>query len=187
MQEVTDEQHQWQVSQEFQLLGKALTASSTTSAGCTTSRRPATYMTTFRSSHFCTSMTFERRRERELRSLYPCRLSAHDPGASPPAGATPTRRPTSSGARAISTTSRSVVATTRSTAPRSLRYFPAIPDSQAWHIFDPTLGMQYHFNPDLMAYASWGKGFKAGGWTTRLSAVITTPSCEIPARVLEDL
>ncbi len=56
------------------------------------------------------------------------------------------------------------------------RYFPAIPDSQAWHIFDPTVGVQYHFNPDLMAYASWGKGFKAGGWTTRLSAVITSPT-----------
>ena len=26
-----------------------------------------------------------------------------------------------------------------------------------------------------MAYVSWGKGFKAGGWTTRLSAVIPTP------------
>ena len=44
-----------------------------------------------------------------------------------------------------------------------------------WHIFDPTLGIQYHFNTDLMAYASWGKGFKAGGWTTRLSAVIPSP------------
>jgi iron complex outermembrane receptor protein len=49
------------------------------------------------------------------------------------------------------------------------RYFPNIPDSQAWHVFDPTLGVQYHFNDDVMAYASWGKGFKQGGWTTRLS------------------
>lgn len=57
----------------------------------------------------------------------------------------------------------------------TLRYFPGIPDSQAWHIFDPTLGVQYHFNSDVMAYASWGKGFKAGGWTTRLSAVIPSP------------
>lgn len=52
------------------------------------------------------------------------------------------------------------------------RYFPSTPDSQAWHIFDPTLGIQYHFTSDVMAYASWGKGFKAGGWTTRLSALI---------------
>jgi iron complex outermembrane recepter protein len=55
------------------------------------------------------------------------------------------------------------------------RYFPNIPDSQAWHIFDPTVGVQFHFNDDVMAYASWGKGFKAGGWTTRLSAAITSP------------
>ena len=27
-----------------------------------------------------------------------------------------------------------------------------------------------------MAYTSWGKGFKAGGWTTRLSAVIPSPT-----------
>jgi iron complex outermembrane recepter protein len=55
------------------------------------------------------------------------------------------------------------------------RYFPPIPDSQAWHIFDPTVGVQFHFNNDVMAYASWGKGFKAGGWTTRLSAPIASP------------
>ena len=57
-----------------------------------------------------------------------------------------------------------------------LRYFPAIPDSQSWDIFDPKLGIQYHFSPDVMAYASWAKGFKQGGWTTRLSAVIADPT-----------
>ena len=56
-----------------------------------------------------------------------------------------------------------------------LRYFPNIPDSQTWDIFDPKLGIQYHFTNDVMAYASWAKGFKAGGWTTRLSAVIPSP------------
>jgi iron complex outermembrane recepter protein len=56
------------------------------------------------------------------------------------------------------------------------RYFPNIPDSQAWNIFDPTLGAQWHFTDDVMGYVSWGKGFKAGGWTTRLSiAPITSP------------
>ncbi len=63
-----------------------------------------------------------------------------------------------------------------------LRYFPNIPDSQAWHIFDPTLGIQYHFNPDVMAYVSWGKGFKAGGWTTRFGAVLPTPPGPVAAR-----
>jgi iron complex outermembrane receptor protein len=52
------------------------------------------------------------------------------------------------------------------------RYFPNTPDSQAWHIFDPTLGVQYHFTGDVMAYFSFNKGFKQGGWTTRLSDAI---------------
>ena len=55
-----------------------------------------------------------------------------------------------------------------------LRYFPPGDNSQSWHIFDPTVGAQYHINNDVMAYLSWGKGFKAGGWTTRLSKVITS-------------
>ncbi len=55
------------------------------------------------------------------------------------------------------------------------RYFPNIPDSQAWHIFDPTVGVQYHFDQDVMTYLSWSKGFKQGGWTTRLSAAIPSP------------
>ncbi|HKD55286.1 MAG TPA: TonB-dependent receptor [Steroidobacteraceae bacterium] len=56
-----------------------------------------------------------------------------------------------------------------------LRYFPGVPDSQSWDIFDPKLGIQYHFSPDVMAYASWAKGFKQGGWTTRLQAGIDSP------------
>lgn len=56
-----------------------------------------------------------------------------------------------------------------------LRYFPPIPDSQSWDIVTPTAGIQFHFDKDVMAYLSWSKGFKAGGWTTRLSAGITDP------------
>jgi iron complex outermembrane receptor protein len=58
--------------------------------------------------------------------------------------------------------------------PGAFRYFPPGDNSQSWRIFDPTLGVQYHINDDVMAYLSWGKGFKAGGWTTRLSAAITS-------------
>jgi iron complex outermembrane receptor protein len=58
--------------------------------------------------------------------------------------------------------------------PGVFRYFPPGDNSQSWRIFDPTLGIQYHINDDVMAYLSWGKGFKAGGWTTRLSAQITS-------------
>jgi len=52
------------------------------------------------------------------------------------------------------------------------RYFPVGDNRQTWNVFDPTLATQFKFNDDAMAYLSWGKGFKAGGWTTRLSANI---------------
>jgi iron complex outermembrane receptor protein len=52
------------------------------------------------------------------------------------------------------------------------RYFPIGDNRQTWNVFDPTMAAQYHFDSDVMAYLSWGKGFKAGGWTTRLSANI---------------
>jgi len=54
-----------------------------------------------------------------------------------------------------------------------LRYFPNVWDSQDWNVFTPTVGTQYQFTPDVMGYLSWSKGFKSGGWTTRLSNPIT--------------
>ncbi len=36
--------------------------------------------------------------------------------------------------------------------------------------FTPTVGLQYHLDANLMAYASYARGFKTGGWTTRLTA-----------------
>jgi iron complex outermembrane recepter protein len=55
-----------------------------------------------------------------------------------------------------------------------LRYFPDVVDHQNWNVFDPTVGMQYHITPDMMAYVSFSKGFKSGGWTTRLSNPIAS-------------
>jgi iron complex outermembrane receptor protein len=49
------------------------------------------------------------------------------------------------------------------------RYFPPGEQSQKASIFTPTLGAQFHLNDDVMFYTSYSKGFKAGGWTTRLS------------------
>ena len=51
----------------------------------------------------------------------------------------------------------------------AVRYFPPGVDSQKWNVFTPTVGAQYHVNNDMMLYASYSKGFKSGGWTTRLS------------------
>ncbi len=55
-----------------------------------------------------------------------------------------------------------------------LRYFPADQQSQTFNIFTPTFGVQYKVTPDLMVYSSWSKGFKSGGWTTRLSDPIAS-------------
>ena len=49
------------------------------------------------------------------------------------------------------------------------RYFPPGEQRQEYDVFTPTVGAQWHINPDVMLYASFSKGFKAGGWTTRLS------------------
>jgi outer membrane receptor protein involved in Fe transport len=35
--------------------------------------------------------------------------------------------------------------------------------------FSPKLGVQLHPDDDVMLYASWSKGYKTGGWTTRLT------------------
>lgn len=53
-----------------------------------------------------------------------------------------------------------------------LRFFPAGVNHQTFYLFTPTAGIDYHFTDDLMAYFTWSKGFKSGGWTTRLSAPI---------------
>jgi iron complex outermembrane recepter protein len=58
------------------------------------------------------------------------------------------------------------------------RYFPVGDNKQTWNVFDPTMAVQYHFDTDTMAYLSWGKGFKAGGWTTRLSANDTAEAAQ---------
>jgi iron complex outermembrane recepter protein len=54
-----------------------------------------------------------------------------------------------------------------------LRYFPSAPLKQTFSVFTPTIGVQVQFTDDVMAYATWSKGFKSGGWTTRLSNPIT--------------
>ncbi len=70
----------------------------------------------------------------------------------------------------------------------TVRYFPEGQNSQTWHIFDPTFGVQYHFNDDVMAYASWGKGFKAGGWTTPpVRGDHRRQGSRVPARIHQDL
>ncbi|MFM9936313.1 MAG: TonB-dependent receptor [Novosphingobium sp.] len=50
-----------------------------------------------------------------------------------------------------------------------LRYYVAGTQQKKFNNFAPKVGLQYHPNDDVMVYASWSKGYKTGGWTTRLS------------------
>jgi len=51
-----------------------------------------------------------------------------------------------------------------------------------FNVFTPTAGLQYHINSDVMAYVSYSKGFKTGGWTTRLQNPLApaTPGGPLP-------
>jgi iron complex outermembrane receptor protein len=48
--------------------------------------------------------------------------------------------------------------------------YPIGEQHQEFNEFTPTANLQYHFTDDVMGYASYAKGFKTGGWTTRLTA-----------------
>jgi len=57
-----------------------------------------------------------------------------------------------------------------------LRYFPADQQEQTFEEFTPEVGVEFHFSDDVMAYAKYSEGFKSGGWTTRLSNPISDAS-----------
>jgi len=50
-----------------------------------------------------------------------------------------------------------------------LLFTPDVPYSRTFDVFTPTVGLQYQITPDAMAYATYSKGYKDGGWTTRLT------------------
>jgi iron complex outermembrane receptor protein len=54
-------------------------------------------------------------------------------------------------------------------AGQPLRYYVAGVQHKTFSNFSPKVGVQLHPNQDVMVYASWSKGYKTGGWTTRLS------------------
>jgi outer membrane receptor protein involved in Fe transport len=47
-------------------------------------------------------------------------------------------------------------------------YVPGV-NKKKFSNFSPKVGVQIHPNDDVMLYASWSKGYKTGGWTTRLT------------------
>jgi len=56
-------------------------------------------------------------------------------------------------------------------------YTPVGPYTQDFYQFTPTVGANYQLTPDVMAYFSYSKGFKDGGWSTR----ITQPEPALPS------
>ena len=58
-------------------------------------------------------------------------------------------------------------------AAQPLRYFPPDQQKQTFTEFTPEVGLQWTFSDDAMTYVKYSEGFKSGGWTTRLSAPIT--------------
>lgn len=177
IQEVTDAQHQWQASQEFQLLGKALDNKLNYVTGLYYFKE-AGYVHDYVPFE---GILFVYDQSNDVENTNYAAFIHADYALTDQWGFTVGGRYTSvkadflGGQSDLNNFPFIGAGGLPSSANAVLRYFPATPDSQSWHIFDPTVGVQFHFNSDVMAYASWGKGFKAGGWTTRLSAVIPSP------------
>ncbi len=47
---------------------------------------------------------------------------------------------------------------------------PIAQQERSFDNFSPRLGLEYHPAEDMMLYASFSKGYKSGGWTTRVSS-----------------
>ncbi|MEH3108014.1 MAG: TonB-dependent receptor [Sphingomonas fennica] len=50
-----------------------------------------------------------------------------------------------------------------------LRYYIAGVQRKKFNDFSPKVGVQLYPTDDIMVYGSWSRGYKTGGWTTRLS------------------
>jgi len=174
---VTDAQHQWQVSQEFQLLGKALNDNLNYVGGLYYFKE-AGYVhdyVPFEDILFVYDVANDVQNEDYAAFLnFDYRLGNW--GFTAGGRYTHVKTDFLGGQSDLNSFPLGSTLFPIVTGQPYLRYFPPIPDSQSWDIFDPKLGIQYHFSPDVMAYASWAKGFKQGGWTTRLQATITDPT-----------
>jgi len=176
-QEVTDAQHQWQVSQEFQLIGKALD-NNLNYVGGLYYFKEAGYVhdyVPFESILYVYDQSNDIQNE-DYAAFLNLDYRLNNWGFSAGGRYTKVKTDFLGGQSDLNSFPLGSALYPLATGQPYLRYFPATPDSQSWGIFDPKLGIQYHFDSDVMAYASWAKGFKQGGWTTRLSAVIQDPT-----------
>jgi iron complex outermembrane receptor protein len=63
-----------------------------------------------------------------------------------------------------------------------LRMYPVGQNSLNFNNFSPKAGIEFHATQDVMLYASMSKGFKSGGWTTRLTYPLPPISPTVPAK-----
>jgi len=63
-----------------------------------------------------------------------------------------------------------------------LRLYPSSPDRQTFNNFSPKAGIQLHPTRAVMGYFSWSRGYKTGSWTTRLSAPLLVAPTYGPER-----
>ena len=177
LQEVTDAQHQWQATQEFQLLGKALDARLNYVGGLYYFKESG-YVhdyVPFESLLYVYDVANDVRNENYAAFVHADFNLTDRWGFTAGGRYTKAKASFLGGQSDLNSFPLGSALYPIITSEPYLRYFPAIPDSQTWNIFTPTAGFQFHFDKDVMAYLNWSKGFKAGGWTTRLSAVITDP------------
>ena len=59
-------------------------------------------------------------------------------------------------------------------AGQPLRYYIAGVQRKKFNNFSPKIGVQLHPSNDVLVYGSWSRGYKTGGWTTRLSNPLPT-------------
>jgi iron complex outermembrane receptor protein len=190
LQEVTDHQHQWQVSQEFQLAGKALDGSLNYVGGLYYFEE-AGYVhdyVPFESLLYVYDIQNDANNKNEAAFIHADYKLNNQLSFTAGGRYTHVQEEFIGGQADLDcfpfgSNCAGFTAATGAPSPTLLpgyfplgsgfveRYFPTGDNSQSWNVFDPTLAAQFHFTDDAMAYLSWGKGFKAGGWTTRLSAV----------------
>src|SRR5690606_20965547 len=48
-------------------------------------------------------------------------------------------------------------------------------DSHEWNNLSPKLGLSWKITDDILAYASWTKGFRSGGYNTRTTGATESP------------
>jgi iron complex outermembrane receptor protein len=63
---------------------------------------------------------------------------------------------------------------------RPQQLYPAGVNRKTFRNFSPTVGLDFQAMPDALLYAKWSRGFKDGGWTTRLTQPLPVGAAVAP-------